>query len=241
MQQLERCSRWLASIPTEEARAMQHTREYRDFMTSFDMLEQAHRHVLALNAENHNDFNIEDLGRRANLSFLQHMAADDVIMRVFEFLECHSLVGATMTCCRFRDLAQRSARQRTHSISHERQLTNVMQMLRAKEQIDGIGTSNSLQCPPVRVPTLLLSRRVLVTNCGDPEFNGVFYCTTGNGNGFVFTKPRFPEQRVVRTNRSRLILPNTEVFLDSRLESEVTQPGQLLRCMIAKRFSNEVS
>ena len=123
-----------------------------------------------------------------------------------------------------------------------------MQLLRAKEQIDGVGnvTPNimgNLQADTchVRVPTLLLSRRVLVSNCGDAEFNGVFYCTGSNGNGFVFTKPRYPEQRVLRSEQaSRMILPD-EVFLDSRLESEVTQPGQLLRCIIAKRFSNEVS
>lgn len=263
-QQLERCSRWLSSIPTDEALAMQHTREYRDFMKSFEMLEQAHRHVLALNqsassSDNEEYMDLEDMNHRrtngraafsilSSLSFLQHMAADDVILRVFEFLECHSLIRATLTCCRFRDLAQRSARQRTHKIATERQLTNVMQLLRAKEQIDGVGnvTPNimgNLQADTchVRVPTLLLSRRVLVSNCGDAEFNGVFYCTGSNGNGFVFTKPRYPEQRVLRSEQaSRMILPD-EVFLDSRLESEVTQPGQLLRCIIAKRFSNEVS
>ena len=233
-------------------------------------------------------------------NFLQHLTADDVILRVFEFLECQSLIRTAMTCSRFRQLANRSATQRTYGVANARQLNNVMQLLRAKEQIDGVGTG--IHDSHVRVPILLLSRRVLVTDAGDPEYNGVYFCTGSNGNGFVFTKPRYPEQRVrttesgaryVQTSTSQVSAgvgiarhfagavggggngflppinpvnrqfqrqpqrhmmgagvgnnPRHRAAIDAadaapaaRFESEVAQPGQLLRCIIAKRFSNEV-
>ena len=233
-------------------------------------------------------------------NFLQHLTADDVILRVFEFLECQSLIRTAMTCSRFRQLANRSASQRTYGVANARQLNNVMQLLRAKEQIDGVGTG--IHDSHVRVPILLLSRRVLVTDAGDPEYNGVYFCTGSNGNGFVFTKPRYPEQRVRTTEAGVRYVqrPGTPAFdgagavpavngpeaaggvVDgflppvnpvqrqfqqqrhvmgagvgnnpaqraavaaadaapaARFESEVAQPGQLLRCIIAKRFSNEV-
>jgi len=182
-----------------------------------------------------------------------------------------------MSCSRFRQLARRSATQRTYDVAQARQLNNGMQLLRAKEQIDGLG--NGIHDSHVRVPTLLLSRRVVITDAGDPEYNGVYFCTGGNGNGFVFTKPRFPERRVQRpaasahvpscetagtgrivpsfTTESREVINNrdrdrvppadpraaaaaVEGAYAARFESEVAQPGQLLRCIIAKRFSNEV-
>jgi hypothetical protein len=180
-----------------------------------------------------------------------------------------------LTCTRFRQLAYRSATQRTYDVSNRRQLNNVMQLLRAKEQIEGVGIG--VRESHVRVPILLLSRRVLVTNAGDPEMNGIYFCTESNGNGFVFTKPRYPEQRIqLQVNESgrtmgfpvnpvannpirnhHLLPPNREPVLEdmdmdlagpvpidqtpnTRFESEVAKPGQLLRCFIAKRFSNEV-
>ena len=172
-------------------------------------------------------------------SFLQHMADDDIIIRAFEFLECQSLVRMSMTCSRFRELAHRSAAQRTYDVAQARQLNSVMKLLRAKEQIDGIGTG--IRDPHVRVPVLLLGRRVLVTNAGDPEYNGVYFCTGSNGNGFIFTKPRFPERRILRTQGTLRLRENiANADQRGRLESEVAHPGQLLRCIIAKRFSNEV-
>lgn len=220
--------RWLAALSSEEAQTLEHTREYRGFCRSFEQMELAHRHLRSWNEE----MNVDDDHRH----FLQAEAADDILLRIFDFLECNSLVQAQMTCQRWRDLAEKSARRRSLAVASERQLPTAMQLLRAREQIDGLGLGSSFH---VRVPTLLLRRRVSVTDCGDPEFNGVYYCTGSNGNGFVFTKPRSPEQLLVRTEQwARMILPDENVA--PRLESEVAQPGHLLRCIIAKRFSNEV-
>jgi len=189
-QQLERCRQWLSALPISDAKVMQHTREYRDFMHAFDNLERAHGRMRAwsisrrnirgwLSEEGPGDENggNNDSHRGAPFrpAFLQHFAADDIILRVFGFLECQSLVHAMVACTRFCDLARRSACHRSRAISQERQLPSVMQLLRAQEQVDGIG--NSLHDKHVRVPTLLLSRRVLVANCGDPELNGIFHCT----------------------------------------------------------------
>jgi hypothetical protein len=116
-------------------------------------------------------------------------------------------------------------------------LGNNMMLLRVKEQLEG--TAIDTVCH-VNVPTLLLSRRVRVSNSGDQEFNGIFYCTGSSGNGFVFSKPREPLRRVDR--QSRRILFNDTPTVDSfREEYEAFEPpGKLLRCIIEKRFSSEV-
>jgi len=181
--------------------------------------------------------------------------------------------------------------------------------LRAREQIFEGGGCNvndsAAAITPggghVRVPILLLGRRVVVTNAGDPEYNGIYYCTNANGNGFVFTKPRYPIQR--SSSRMRMMrshqysgqprqhihamdleeeeednnnqqwnfqqrgfpgmvlahnhhpnpavvdrgaivaagIPQNDEFSSMRYEGENAQPGQPLRCIISKRFSNEVS
>ena len=220
--QMERCGRWLQSIPRQDMAALQQTQEYTDFIRAFERLAQIHRSDVAPNTHQNNLMAMDEGGgpttiaaavatpssdkflveatpeeaERQNYSFLQHMADDDIIVRTFEFLECQSLVKISMTCSRFRELAHRSAAQRTYDVAQARQLNNVMKLLRAKEQIDGIGTR--ITDPHVRVPVLLLGRRVLVTDAGDPEYNGVYFCTGSNGNGFIFTKPRFPERRILR-------------------------------------------
>jgi len=274
--QLERCGRWLSSIPRDDVVILRQTPEYADFLRVFERLGHAHRKVISMNRSPSSieaqsnlmlvhslDHYLEPLSN----SILQHLTADDVVLRVFEFLECQSLIRTAMSCSRFRHLARTSAIQRTHDVAHARQLNNVMQLLRAKEQIDGVG--NGIHVSHVRVPILLLSRRVVITDAGDPEYNGVYFCTGSNGNGFIFTKPRFPERRVQRSathaqrEAARRMLPAfpelgqainrvppadpraaaaaVEGAHAARFESEVAQPGQLLRCIIAKRFSNEVS
>lgn len=265
---LERCGRWLLSIPRDDVIVLRQTPEYQEFLQAFDRLGHAHRRVIAMNR---NRMDVEPVydgseqippGNRlrtiSNFSFLQHLAVDDVILRVFEFLECDTLLRTSETCSRFRELAHRSATQRTHHVAQSRQLNNVMKLLRAKEQIDGVG--HFLYNCHVRVPMLLLSRRLLVSNAGDPEYNGVYFCTSSNGNGFVFTKPRFPEQRVVSVGTVLAppppppmhgeggVLPPVVPFGQPAQniptvndEEDVTHPRQLLRCVIAKRFSNEVS
>ena len=294
---LERCGSWLASIPRDDVVDLRETIEYRDFLRAFERLGQAHRRVISTNRANNSSsvldlpsYNLLNRNIHATLeqfccsisnNFLQH-TTDDVILKIFEFLGCQSLIQICLTCSRFRQLAYRSATQRTTDVASTRQLQSVMQLLRAKEQIDGVG--NGIHDNHVRVPILLLSRRILVTNAGDPEYNGVYFCTGSNGNGFVFTKPRFPERRAHRrlppvANRDNLFAADQHQrtnhlgqeavnlaqppvvrfvgdpnFLPpngaaeepigedpaARFESEVAQPGQLLRCIIAKRFSNEV-
>jgi hypothetical protein len=268
--QLERCGRWLSSIPRDDVTALRDTPEYQEFLHAFERLGHAHRRVITcdnrtetrrvnspmMNATinspqsdtmlsgtspnsssiatstngrvNQNDLEAQRVQVHAAISdfvganipsaltaaisaanrvaphhdapsltinaFLQH--TDDVILRVFEFLECQSLIRASLTCSRFHQLAHRGATQRTFQIARTRQLDSVMRLLRAHEQIVQGDHTNHAAVGHVRVPMLLLGRRIIVTNAGDPEYNGVYYCTNANGNGFVFTKPRYPIQRV---------------------------------------------
>jgi hypothetical protein len=274
---LEKCGQWLSSIPRDDVIALRQTSEYEEFLQAFDRLGHAHRRVITTNrmmidldAAMFDDSGTEEelietenhRTRSTSFSFLQHLAVDDVILRIFEFLECQILSRTSETCSRFRELAHRSAAQRTQYVANTRQLNNAMQLLRAKEQIDGVGYS--LRYCHVRVPMLLLSRRILVTDAGDPEYNGVYFCTEVSGNGYVFTKPRFPEQRVMSmgTLLAALPPPPPPVGLplirdggvdhppqviaigpphDSAMANDAngTHRGQLLKCVIAKRFSNE--
>eukprot|EP00537_Pseudo-nitzschia_pungens_P009229 CAMPEP_0172380248 /NCGR_PEP_ID=MMETSP1060-20121228/70341_1 /TAXON_ID=37318 /ORGANISM="Pseudo-nitzschia pungens, Strain cf. cingulata" /LENGTH=667 /DNA_ID=CAMNT_0013108001 /DNA_START=498 /DNA_END=2502 /DNA_ORIENTATION=- len=149
---------------------------------------------------------------------------DDVLLRIFEFLQCRCLIQTSITCSRFYQLARWSATQRTYDIVNTRQLGNVMQLLRAREQIycidddidDDDETTNNNNTNnhasgknvrvPVPVPILMPGRRVLVEDSGDPEFNGVYYCTEYNSNGFVFTKPRLPPRQ--RGDSDRVSIPH---------------------------------
>eukprot|EP00584_Thalassiosira_punctigera_P006558 CAMPEP_0172537704 /NCGR_PEP_ID=MMETSP1067-20121228/9259_1 /TAXON_ID=265564 ORGANISM="Thalassiosira punctigera, Strain Tpunct2005C2" /NCGR_SAMPLE_ID=MMETSP1067 /ASSEMBLY_ACC=CAM_ASM_000444 /LENGTH=521 /DNA_ID=CAMNT_0013323059 /DNA_START=115 /DNA_END=1680 /DNA_ORIENTATION=- len=133
--------------------------------------------------------------RRRRYSFLQHLAVDDVLLRIFEFIDCSSLVRTGTTCHRFRELTTRSAEQRTQRLADGRLLRSAMKMLRAQEQIEGVGPREEAG-PFVPIPMLGLRRRVKVVGAGDPEYNGIYFCTGSNGNGFLFTKPRSPERRV---------------------------------------------
>jgi hypothetical protein len=134
---------------------------------------------------------------RRRYSFLQYLAVDDVLLRVFEFIDCSSLVRTSSTCHRFCALTVRSAEQRTQRLADGRLLRSSMKMLRAQEQIEGVGEAG----PFVPIPMLGLPRRVRVTGAGDAEYNGTYFCTGSNGNGFLFTKPRSSEARV----RSRTV------------------------------------
>jgi hypothetical protein len=220
-EELGKRGRWLLSVSEENARGIQYTREYREFLVACEKLELAHRNILDAQSDS---------------SFLQYIATDDILLRIFEFLECQSLVTSTHTCSRFHELAGRSAARRVRHIAKERQLSNNMMLLRAEEQLEGIAIDTVCH---VNVPTLLLSKRVRVSNSGDPEFNGIFYCTGSSGNGFVFSKPREPLQRVDRQSR-RILFNDTPTVDFLREEKEAFEPGKLLRCIIEKRFSSEV-
>jgi hypothetical protein len=286
---LEKCGRWLLSIPRDDITVLSQTIEFQEFLSAFEHLGQAHRRVIvntnrcgsngnSKSNESHalvNRGSLRDvllgtdhkkpLQRREQLhvqalprindpiksrtnsnNFLRF--TDDVLLRIFEFLRCRSLIQTSYTCSRFYQLARKSAAQRTYDIAHARQLGNNFLLLRAREQIycvddrdergdDTAGTGNNEMIGidygdaasninfHVPVPTLLPGRRVLVENAGDPEYNGVYYCTDANGNvskhivpivafphdsnsltayasyvsffsqGFVFTKPRFTSNR----------------------------------------------
>ena len=231
---------------------------------------------------------------RRRYSFLQHFAVDDVLLRIFEFIECSFLVRTGMTCHRFRELTIRSEEQRTHRLADGRLLRSAMKMLRAQEQIEGVGPREE-GGPFVPIPMLGLPRRVKVSGSGDPEYNGTYFCTGSNGNGYLFTKPRNPERRI-RARGNTPLMSNAQPLyelneagwmeeipvrgidavmedinnfhanagIDVAVADEVNvdeddgmgddnghavdvsfgdEPtrSRLLRCVIAKRFSNEVS
>lgn len=240
-------------------------REYRDFVKAAQALANVHHQLEAFSQPaflgKNSDVERED--QREALSHIQHLASDEVLLRVFDFLECKSLIQASMTCARFRDLSYLNARRRTHKISQERQLRTAMELLRAQEQMDGSdiilgpvdATTSQHRSEHVRIPTLLLSRRVLVTNSGDPEYNGVYYCTGCNGNGYVFTKPRNPIRMIYRPKTSQSwLVSSPDPGLPGREQSERMLLGEQgstgtgckgevkrpLLCVISKRYSNEV-
>ena len=366
--QLERCGRWLSSIPRDDVTVLRETPEYQEFLQAFERLGCAHRRVISCsdrgNGSSHSNspptvggassraVAVTPVSVRSNLSdkmvsgssansingdmdcvnsmvsqimsvssfadgsemdakipaaistssqtqsqqqrpssrnvFTQH--TDDVIVRMLEFLECQSLIRASTTCSRFQQLAHQSAGQRTHAIAQSRQLCSVMQLLRAQEQIvegDHYWNHSSTSASAtghVRVPMLLLGRRIVVTNAGDEDYNGTYYCTNANGNGFVFTKPRYPIVRVSaalrraqadnmevdnNTNNPRpapqqqqglpaavggnnphlqhphhhlagaAAVPQNDASISTRYDGETPQPGQPLRCIISKRYSND--
>lgn len=339
---LERCGRWLMAIPRDDVVALQQTSEYREFLSAFDKLGEAHRRTVTLERQHLMESEEDDMAgystnssalanfatpsntlhhpgasptnnrlstsiatmqpgtvlshplsptsalRRRRYSFLQHLAVDDVLLRIFEFIDCSSLVRTGTTCHRFRELTTRSAEQRTHRLADGRLLRSAMKMLRAQEQIEGVGPREEAG-PFVPIPMLGLRRRIKVSGAGDPEFNGIYFCTGSNGNGFLFTKPRSSEMRRVRVrnnhptfNMQQLVeldgagmvegLPDRgagdanndnvlglELIVDGDdadnngdaagigrgedavdvLFGDEPNRSRLLRCVIAKRFSNE--
>ena len=109
---------------------------------------------------------------------------------------------------------------------------SVMKVLRASEHVAGILPSLR---PHVRVPFLGLEQRVTVSDAGDEEYNGIYHCTESDANGFVFTKPRPKGDGYDDDGNNRRI--GVPVREDNRDEDY----GGVLRCIIAKRFSNDVS
>jgi hypothetical protein len=137
-------------------------------------------------------------------SFLQHLVLDDILLRIFEFLPCTTLIKTSSTCHRFYLLCKKAAYQRTNRMEGRYFYKNAMKLLRAKEQIQGIKPHLK---PVVRVPLLGLPKRLYVSGCGDKEFNGIYFCTGSNGNGYLFTKPRHSSSN--RRSRSNSPCNNT--------------------------------
>ena len=247
---LDQCAQWLQSIPRDDIPALIQTSAYNHFLLAFEQLSQSHRQMIAMKQSLSDMIMMPE----SNVSFIQYSVMDDILLRVFEYLDCFSLVKMCHTCTRFKSLAIQNATQRSRDIAKSRQLDQAMKLLRAQEQIEGVG-NNILTDRPVRVPMLGLLQRVLVTGTGDPEFNGIYHCTESNGNGFVFTKPRNPTCRVTTITRSTTVaglytgssginaarvnqhhLHDRFALLDERDRTT----GDVLRCIIEKKFSHEV-
>lgn len=232
--ELEKCGHWLLSIPRDNVLALQQQAVYSDFIKAFERLGQAHCRL--------------GLEQKS----LPH-AADDVILKILEYLESTSLLPMARTCVRMRDLAVLSATQRTQALAQARQWNhNPFMLLRAQEQMEGTYYSGGVSITGgpsshVAVPLLGLEQRVVVTDAGDAEYNGIYHCTSVDGNGFVFTKPRMPATRATLapltsdTGAWSLLEEEGGGRISAGNMEESAQPGQLLRCIIAKRFSNEVS
>ena len=155
------------------------TSEYNDFLHAFQKLEQAHRKV----ASARRGIGLEHVTE----SILQFISDDDVALRIYDFLNSQNLVTLGETCNRFHTLCKLSAKQRTEHMNECLYLESYIKLLRAKEQTEGILP----RCRSVRVPILGLQRRVIVSESSDPDYNGIYFCTHVNGNGFLISKPRF--------------------------------------------------
>lgn len=264
---LERCGRWLVSIPRDDVLALQDTAEYNDFLNAFERLGEAHRRTVMLERRHlletedatllassdtttdkteettHSDTPsvhalaahpftryrqyplTEAESRKRHFSFLQHLAVDDILLRTFEYIDCSSLVKTGTACHRFHELTTRSAEQRVASFADGRLLRSAMKMLRAQEQIEGVDVFER-SGKYVPIPMLGLSRRIKVTGAGDSEFNGIYFCTGCNGNGYLFTKPRVPEQRVPGRNRySRQTVVGQAPLARARLQHPIDIEG----------------
>mmetsp|Transcript_5545 Transcript_5545/g.10554 ORF Transcript_5545/g.10554 Transcript_5545/m.10554 type:complete len:326 (-) Transcript_5545:1112-2089(-) len=243
--------RWLEGIPRADAVALQQTLEYNSFINAFQRLEEAHRKIAM--ARSHNS---------VNAPMLQCISDDDVVLRICEFLDCLHLISLSETCRRFHRLCRKSAEQRISNMDGKFYLGSCMKVLRAKEQTQGIMPESI----SVRVPMLGLPRRVIVTDSGDPEFNGIYHCTGSNGNGYLFSKPRFDDNSMEISNHSSFrnaILTQREnlnydgvqprrrrrveeihgtLMVKSEDEDNIfpqSSSGRLLRCIICKKFSNQ--
>ncbi len=188
---------WLLSIPRDDIPSLTETPEYSVFLKAFQNLECAHRKMISgikedVDGKHRGDISGADasmglLGGNGYSHSLQKFFDDDMILRIFEFVSCHTLARLSETCNRFWILSNRSAKQRTIQMHGSFYLESYMKLLRAKEQIQGIHPEHS----SVRIPLMALGKRIRVSDCGDPELNGIYYCTGTNGNGFLFSKPRF--------------------------------------------------
>eukprot|EP00977_Amphora_coffeiformis_P018573 scaffold6594_cov162-Amphora_coffeaeformis.AAC.2 len=224
---LRDCGQWLLSIPDVQARALQSKREYRDLIRSLHNLERAHARLLHTSL--------------APPCFLQqHETADEILHFILNFLEAQSLGRLACSCTRFRGLVSLHAARRAHRMLQEerhheetRQLSHPLQLVRATEQLQGIFPHH----PYVRIPSLLLSRPVVLREAGDPDFNGIYFCTGSNGNGFVFTKPRTSVPALVEP-AMRTSAQDVDLVDPTSMRRE-EPAGYRLKCIISKRFSNE--
>ena len=231
---LERCGQWLLSIPSSHAVVLETTHEYRQVVHWLHKLEGTHRRMLIQGDD--------DYDTATPPSFLQYHTADEILHFILNFLEATSLSRLCATCTRFRALVRRHAARRAHCSlqaqqehqhGEERQLSHPLQLVRAAEQLQGLFPDHA----HVRIPTLLLRRPVVLSGAGDDDFNGIYFCTGSNGNGFVFTKPRTAVPPLHKP-ALRTTAQDVEV-LDPTSDRRQEPAGYRLQCIISKRFSNE--
>jgi hypothetical protein len=221
--ELGQIGEWLLSFTDrDQIELLRYTREFSDFLDAASRLKRAQRLI----TQNQNDASgAEDCLAYSKSSFLQNILSDEAVSCVLDCLESYSLTQIATTCTRLRDLVYQNAKSRCKQIERERQVTDVIHLLCAKEQMEGLYSNGT--APSVRIPMLLPGRKVLVTEAGDPEYNGVYFCTGCNGNGFVFTKPRYPLA--------------TRIARYSDREKEPTScNAPYLNCIFARRFSGQV-
>jgi len=106
------------------------------------------------------------------------LTTDELLENFMDYLDCESLVSTHRVSKRFHRLSAHTVKRKGQSS------LNDFQNLRAKEQARGIPS----KLPAVPIPKLLLPKQVVVSNCGDASFNGIYYCTGVGSNGHCFTK-----------------------------------------------------
>jgi hypothetical protein len=220
---------------------IRHTREYRDFVQALEQLELVHRNI----SSSWNDSpDATSWNHAPSISFLQYIATDDMIFRIFSFLESVSLLNAGTSCTRFRELANAHALEQSRPLVTRRQISSPMVLLKAYEQVmmgdsafDNASSTEQIPMGVVPIPTLLLPKCIRVRDCGDTDYNGIYYCTGCNGNGYVFTKPRHPIQQRPMVGDTDSTRRNDDW---DTAECHGAESGEPLRCIIAKRFSEEV-
>jgi hypothetical protein len=234
---IESIMKWLEGIPRGDVAALKETTEYESFISAFQMLEKAHRKVVT--SRRAVSFN----GRSE--SILERISDDDVVLRICEFLHCLDLVVLSGTCSRFHSLCNMSAKQRTSHMNGKFYLDSYMMLLRAKEQAEGVIPESV----SVRVPLLSLQGRIVVKDAGDEDYNGIYHCTGTNGNGFLFSKPRFYQRHQTSHNYNpefiETELAGTRLRTRRRIAGKVNEEifpnsnsDRPLRCVICKKFSN---
>jgi hypothetical protein len=277
----------LQQEPSSES-SPQSTNVYDEFWRALHALEQAHARIEEKEYNNllHTATTTSDgIVTTSNATqFLLRTAADEIWYRILDYCDAVTTVQVALTSRRACRLARTSAQVRTQMFRHHRQLGSYWECLRALEQIRGIhaqSTTTTTRRLHVPIPSLLLHRRVLVTGAGDEEYNGIYYCTGSNGNGF--TKPRVPSRRTNTTGSDQASQLSDSTMEDdddddeddndeqqqqqrhqqnqqnNREENDAIdedddflllgsargtddsekEEARLLRCIIAKRFSNE--
>ena len=250
---LASATNFLLSIDEEEL-TLQQTEEFRRFLTSVEQLKRAHERINIVRksppASSHSSLEERDIpqceqndsspavdtvhplieegaSEDHQLSFFQQTTASpELTVNILDFLASGDLARLGSACSQMYALCRSHAGRRCPWNIQRRQLSTIFQLLRCAEQMNEGSIPDG--APHVPFPLLLPKRRILVSNCGDSDYNGVYYCTDCNCNGFVFSKLLSPRQRFPEG-----------LLIDDNGEA-TSPPGHQLRCMISKQFSEMV-